>query len=201
VGLILFYTFALSTFLAAIGVVTTRNIVYAALFLLGALTGVAGLFVLLLAEFLALVQLLIYGGAIIIVILFGLMLTRTGEYEAVNEHKRWPFAAIASIALFALLATAIVADDTGADQRRGVDLTTIGTELFEQWAVPFEIASLVLLVALVGAIVIGKAGGPDDPADTTPPAPPRDDLPAPEPRARRVPNRRPPARRPRGARS
>ncbi|MXW30579.1 MAG: NADH-quinone oxidoreductase subunit J, partial [Chloroflexi bacterium] len=67
-GLILFYAAATLTLFASFGVVATRNIVHAALFLLAALAGVAGLFVLLYAEFLALVQLLIYGGAIIIVI-------------------------------------------------------------------------------------------------------------------------------------
>ncbi|MEE8519398.1 MAG: NADH-quinone oxidoreductase subunit J [Dehalococcoidia bacterium] len=202
-SLILFYFLGAATLMAAVGVVTTRNIVYAALFLLGALTGVAGLFVLLFAEFLALVQLLIYGGAIIIVILFGLMLTRSGEYEAVGEHRRWPFAAAASVGLFAVLAVAAVGDSDlfNSDARVGVDLTTLGTTLFEDWAVPFEIASLVLLVALIGAVVIGRAGGPDDPGDVTvPPLPAEESTPPP----RRAPaqTRRPrtPARRTRRAR-
>ena len=77
-GLAFFYIAGAVTLFGAIGVVVTRNVVYAALFLLVSLAGVAGTFVLLYAEFLALVQVLIYGGAIIIVILFGLMLTRTG---------------------------------------------------------------------------------------------------------------------------
>lgn len=150
--------------LAAVGVVTTRNVVYAALFLLTSLVGVAGLFVLLFAEFLALVQILIYGGAIIIVILFALMLTRTTEFQAASEHRRWPFAALVSGGLFALLAAAAIGDSGtyNSDERAGIDLVTLGTGLFEQWAVPFEIASVLLLVALIGAIVIGRTGEDED---------------------------------------
>ena len=109
-GLILFYAAATLTLFASFGVVATRNIVHAALFLLAALAGVAGLFVLLYAEFLALVQLLIYGGAIIIVILFALMLTRSGEYEGETETRRRPFAALAAALLFGLMTAVFVAD-------------------------------------------------------------------------------------------
>ena len=77
-GSVFFYVAALVVVVGGFGVVTTKNIVHAALFLLAALSGVAGLFVLLYAEFLALVQLLIYGGAITIVILFAVMLTHQG---------------------------------------------------------------------------------------------------------------------------
>ena len=163
-GLILFYAAATLTLFAAFGVVATRNIVHAALFLLAALAGVAGLFVLLYAEFLALVQLLIYGGAIIIVILFALMLTRTGEYEGETETRRRPFAALAAAGLFGLMAAVFVADSGqfNTNTRQPVPFDTLAKDLFEAWAVPFEIASLVLLVALIGAVVIGRAGREED---------------------------------------
>ena len=166
-GLVLFYIVGTATLLAAIGVVATRNVVYGALFLLGALSGVAGLFVLLLAEFLALVQLLIYGGAIIIVILFALMLTRRGEYQVATDHRRRPFAALVSVGLFALLVSAAVGDSEkyNSTVRSGVSLKDLGVGLFEQWAVPFEVASVVLLVALIGAVVIGGVGGAADDAE------------------------------------
>ena len=109
-GLLLFYAAATLTLFASFGVVATRNIVHAALFLLAALGGVAGLFVLLYAEFLALVQLLIYGGAVTIVILFALMLTRSGEYEGETETRRRPFAALAAAVLFGLMTAVFVAD-------------------------------------------------------------------------------------------
>jgi NADH-quinone oxidoreductase subunit J len=163
-SLVAFYAFGALTLIAALGVVSTRNIVYGALFLLASLMGVAGLFVVLYAEFLALVQVLIYGGAIIIVILFAVMLTRSGEYQVANEHNRWPFAMLVSGGLFALLATAVVGDAPtyNSELRKGVNLETLGTGLFEQWAVPFEVASIVLLVALIGAIVISRAGDGED---------------------------------------
>ena len=163
-SLVVFYVLAALTLLAAVGVVTTRNVVYAALFLLASLTGVAGLFVLLFAEFLALVQILIYGGAIIIVILFALMLTRNTEYQGASEHRRWPFAALVSGSLFGVMTVAVIGDSSryNADERTGVDFITLGTGLFERWAVPFEIASVLLLVALIGAIVIGRSAGEDE---------------------------------------
>ena len=163
-GLVLFYAAATLTLFASFGVVATRNIVHAALFLLAALAGVAGLFVLLYAEFLALVQLLIYGGAIIIVILFALMLTRSGEYEGETETRRRPFAAVAAALLFGLMTAVFVADagQFNPDTREPVPFGTLAKDLFEVWAVPFEIASLVLLVALIGAVVIGRAGREED---------------------------------------
>ncbi len=163
-GLVLFFAAATLTLFASFGVVATRNIVHAALFLLAALAGVAGLFVLLYAEFLALVQLLIYGGAIIIVILFALMLTRSGEYEGETETRRRPFAAIAAMLLFGLMTAVFVADAErfNTNTREAVPFGTLAKDLFEAWAVPFEIASLVLLVALIGAVVIGRAGREED---------------------------------------
>ncbi|MDA1172931.1 MAG: NADH-quinone oxidoreductase subunit J [Chloroflexi bacterium] len=163
-GLVLFYILGGITIVAALGVVTTRNIVYGALFLLVSLMGVAGLFVVLVAEFLALVQLLIYGGAIIIVILFALMLTRETDFSIATEHRRWPVAAVVSLALFGLLASSAINDSSlyNSDRRSGIGIEELGTGLFENWAVPFEIASIVLLVALIGAIVIGRSGDEED---------------------------------------
>ena len=80
-SLVLFYIAGALTLGGALGVVMTRNIVYAAFALLAAMTGVAGVFLLMFAEFLALVQVLIYGGAVVIVILFALMLTRIQDFE------------------------------------------------------------------------------------------------------------------------
>ena len=161
---IAFYVIAVASLVAAFGVVTSSNIVHAALFLLAALLGVAATFVLLYAEFLALVQVLIYGGAVIIVILFALMLTRAAEYQAESETRRWPLAAFVSSALFALMAVVFISDSAryNSGEHEAVPLETLARDLFVEWAVPFEIASLVLLVALVGAVVIGRAGREED---------------------------------------
>ena len=148
---------------SAVMVVITRNIIYAALALLLSLGGVAGIFVLLLAEFLALVQILIYGGAIVIVMLFAIMLTRRQEFQVTTEHHQWWIAALASIGLFILMVTAFRSDEHvfGSSSVNGVSVESLGTTLFTQWAVPFEIASLVLLIALIGAIVITRSEGSD----------------------------------------
>ena len=101
-SLVLFYVVAALTLGGALGVVMTRNIVYAAFALLASLIGVAGIFLLAFAEFLALVQVLIYGGAIVIVILFALMLTRIEDFEHLTDHRQWPVAAIVAIAVFGI---------------------------------------------------------------------------------------------------
>ena len=140
--------------------VMTRNIVYAAFSLLASLIGVAGLFLTAFAEFLALVQVLIYGGAIVIVILFALMLTRIQDFENLSGNRQWPVAAVVSALLFALLAgSAFFTKVETVSERQGVSLDSLGQTLFEQWAVPFEIASLVLLVALIGVVVMVGANG------------------------------------------
>ena len=160
-ALVVFYVLSAATLFAAAGVVTTRNVVYAALFLLAALASTAGLFVFLLAEFLALVQVLIYGGAIVIVLLFAIMLTRSNTYETSTEHRQWPIAAVASVVLFGLITASFFndAERFNSNIRSGVDLEMLSTELFTTWAIPFEIASVVLLIALVGAIVISHSDG------------------------------------------
>ena len=155
-SLVLFYVAGALTLGGALAVVLTRNIVYAAFALLASLMGVAG------AEFLALVQVLIYGGAIVIVILFSLMLTRIEDFRVLSDNRQWPFAALAALGVFALLAAAIVGTSVRTVDRRSVDFETLGETLFVQWAVPFEVASLVLLVALIGAIVLVRTSGGRD---------------------------------------
>ena len=140
-----------------LGVVTTRNVAHAALFLLVSLGAVAGVFVLLVAEFLALVQVLIYGGAVTIVLLFALMLTRLEEFSSVRDNPQRPLAVLAGLAVFGALAAALVSQRLETQELRGPSLAELGGELFTRWVVPFEIASLVLLIALVGAVVLARA--------------------------------------------
>ena len=146
----------------ALGVVMSRNIVYAAIALLASLLGVAGLFLLAFAEFLALVQLLIYGGAVVIVILFALMLTRIEDFNHLTDNRQWPIAAIVAIALFVVFAASIVGTSVRTTAREGISFEAMGTSLFTDWAVPFEVASLVLLVALIGAVVLVRTTGGRD---------------------------------------
>ena len=162
-SLVLFYIAGALTLGGALGVVVTKNIVYAAFALLVALMGVAGVFLLAFAEFLALVQVLIYGGAIVIVILFALMLTRIEDFAHLTDNRQWPLAALVAAGIFGLLLAAIVGTSVRTtEDRQGVGFDTLGDTLFTQWAVPFEVASLVLLVALIGAIVMVRSDGSRD---------------------------------------
>ncbi|MCH8060941.1 MAG: NADH-quinone oxidoreductase subunit J [Chloroflexi bacterium] len=161
-SLVLFYVVGALTLGGALGVVMTRNIVYAAFALLASLIGVAGIFLLAFAEFLALVQVLIYGGAIVIVILFALMLTRIEDFEHLTDHRQWPIAAIVAIAVFGIFAATIVTTTVRTTEREGISFEALGDSLFTQWAVPFEVASLVLLVALIGSVVLVRSTGGRD---------------------------------------
>lgn len=161
-SLVLFYVTGALTLGGALVVVMSRNIVYAAFGLLASMVGVAGLFLLAYAEFLALAQLLIYGGAIVIVILFALMLTRIEDFESLSDHPQWPIAAIVAIAVFGVIAATVVGTAVPASERASISFTALGTSLFTEWAVAFEVASLVLLVALIGAVVMVRSTGGRD---------------------------------------
>ena len=118
----------------------SRNIVYAAFGLLASMVGVAGLFLLAFAEFLALAQILIYGGAIVIVILFALMLTRIEDFESLSDHPQWPIAAIVAIAVFGVIAATVVGTAVPDSERASISFTALGISLFTEWAVAFEVA-------------------------------------------------------------
>lgn len=154
----IFYVIAALAVGGALGVVFMRSTVYAALFLILSLLAVSGVYILLASEFLALVQILIYGGAVTVLFLFALMLTRVSDIEETMVGAQWPLAAVASAFLAGLLIAAVATSNWPGDagQITAVPFETVGDALFRQWAVPFEIASLVLLVALIGAIIIGR---------------------------------------------
>ena len=151
-----FYLASVLVIVGGILVVTTRNIVYAAFALLVSMLGTAGVFLLAFAEFLAIVQILIYGGAVVIVVLFALMLTRIEDFRKLSQNNRWYLAAIASIALFLMLVIFTLSTSVPTSDRQGVSIKELGEHLFTYWAVPFEVASIVLLIALIGAIVLVK---------------------------------------------
>jgi NADH-quinone oxidoreductase subunit J len=159
VAQLIFYIIAALAVAGGLGVVFMRNAVYAALFLILNLLAVAGLYILLASEFLALVQILVYGGAVTVIFLFALMLTRVADMSETLIGSQWPAAAAVSALLGGLLVTAVGTSDWPGDaagEVTRIPFPTLGDALFNQWAAPFEIASLVLLVALVGAIVIAR---------------------------------------------
>jgi len=156
---VMFYIVAALALAGGMGVVFSQDIVHAALFLIMTLLMTAGVFVLVSAEFLGLVQILLYGGAVTILVIFALMLTRARESTAKLNGSQWPFGLVAAAGLAAVLVLMMRRTDWPGDaaQPTYVGLEKIGTALFNDYALPFEIASLVLLVALVGAIVIARS--------------------------------------------
>jgi NADH-quinone oxidoreductase subunit J len=153
-----FYVIAALTVMGGMGVVFARNVVYSALFLILALLAVAGIFLLLSAEFLALVQVLIYGGAVTILVLFALMLTRVQDMPAAMDGPQKPFALLAALGVLSIFILAAVGTDWPGqtEQINAIPLRDLGDALFRTWALPFEVASLVLMVALVGSIVLAR---------------------------------------------
>ena len=153
---LVFYLLALIAILAAVGTVTVPNVVHSALFLILSLLSVAGFYILLSSEFLALVQILVYAGAVATIVLFGLMITGGREMPTSNIGSQWPLGLLFAGALMVALLTAVIDTDWPRDagQITIVSVNTLGDALFSQWLLPFEIASVVLLIALIGAIVI-----------------------------------------------
>ncbi len=154
----IFYLVAAATVIGALGVVLARNVVHSALFLILSLLSVAGVFILLSAEFLAIVQVLIYGGAVTILILFAMMLTRVRDMPQAMDGPQRPFAALAAGAFLGVSVLAVVSTDWPGETEKitVIPFEDLGRALFRTWAIPFEIASLVLLVALVGAIILAR---------------------------------------------
>ena len=148
------------TVLAAIGMVSTRNIVHAALFLVMVLGGLAANYVLLTAEFIATTQVLVYIGAVMVLFLFGIMLTRApiGRIPQMTGAT-WPVAALSALALGGITVYALI-DRFGADSL-ATDNTVFRTadvsdSVFSQYIIPFEAVSVLLLAALIGAVVLAR---------------------------------------------
>jgi NADH-quinone oxidoreductase subunit J len=155
---LVFAVVALITAAAAIKTVTSTNLVHAALFLAVTLAGIAGVFLVLSADFLALVQLVVYVGAVAVLFLFGLMLTRApiGREALDSDHRGMALGV--SGTLFVLLSGLIISafGDVRVDTVGGPRTADIGLALFRDWVLPFEVLSMLLLAALVGAILLSR---------------------------------------------
>ncbi len=160
-GTVVFFIFAILAIAAAWGVVTSKNIMHSALYLALSFSGVAVLYVLMNADYLAAVQLLIYTGGIAIMVVFAIMLTLRGEICDSNpENKAWGWGAIVSTLLFIMLALVIL---TNTDWRilptpwtSGGSAADISLLLLTKFMIPFEAAAVLLTVALVGAVILAK---------------------------------------------
>ena len=158
-----FWILAITIAVSAIGVVRSQNVVHAALFLVVVLAGVAAIYILVAAEFVAWVQVLIYIGAIVILFLFGIMLTRAPmRPEGSMDNSQRLAAAIVSLFLFGVITALFVDAYHGKEIKLSDDLVLIGnsghiaSDIFRNYLVPFEVVSMLLLAALVGAVVIAR---------------------------------------------
>ncbi len=158
---VIFAAFALVALGSAVLVVSSRQLVHAALWLVVTLGAVAGCYLVMGAEFVAWMQVLIYVGAVVVLLVFALMLTRApiGRSADLTTGNRWLALGVAVTVLVALVAMFVDGFRTAviAAPAHGVTTTaTIGEVLFRYWILPFEALSVLLLAALVGAIVISR---------------------------------------------
>ena len=156
---IVFAALAVAMVVAGVKVVTTQNVVRAALYLVVVLAGVAAIFVLLAAEFVAVVQILVYIGAIVVLFLFGIMLTRApvGRDVGLDNDQRWLGALVALLLLGVL--GGVLADGFGAQKIRfgPVQRTgAVGDSILGPYVIAFEVVSVLLLAALVGAVALAR---------------------------------------------
>jgi NADH-quinone oxidoreductase subunit J len=165
--LVLFWVFAVATVVAASGVILLRNPVASAMSLVATFFFLAGIYVLLWAHTIAALQVLVYAGAIMVLFLFVIMLLSLSEQGPTMTFSAWRIAGVVSVV--AMLAALVMVfrrlPATGSlawtgDAARLGDFGTIkhlGAVLYTQWLFPFEAVSLLLLVAIVGAVVVAKA--------------------------------------------
>jgi NADH-quinone oxidoreductase subunit J len=154
-----FYILAVLILGSALMVVTLRNIFHCALFLVLCLFSIAGIYILLEAEFIAAVQVLIYVGAVTILMIFAVMLTHqlTGKtIRQVNDQPVPAFLIVLSLLILTLLALSKTAWEVASSSGVSPSATELGRALMTFYVLPFEIVSVVLLVALIGAIVISR---------------------------------------------
>jgi NADH-quinone oxidoreductase subunit J len=154
-----FYLVAIITVGSALMVAFSRNIIYSAFSLLGTFAGIAGIYVFLGADFVAAVQLLIYVGGILILILFAVMLThRITDVEITNRAAgRIPALIVTGVFIYLLVQTVRETPWVKAKEVIYQPTTaTIGNLFLDSYLLPFELASLVLLAALIGAVVISR---------------------------------------------
>jgi NADH-quinone oxidoreductase subunit J len=156
---VIFVLLAIITLGAALMVVTSRNLLHSALWLIVSFFGIAGVFILLHAEFLAVVQVLVYVGAISMLIIFAIMLTRRIMDPAQPRfNSQWGLVAGFAALLFVGLAAVatrvtwpVVAGAVPADV-----IARLGADFVGVYAVPFEVASVLLVAAMIGAIIIAR---------------------------------------------
>ena len=157
---VIFWLLAITMAFSAMRVVTVRNVVHAALYLVVTLMGAAAMYIMLFAEFVAWVQVLVYVGAIVVLALFGLMLTRAPIGSGDFDNDQRGLAALVAAAIFGLTSWVMLKAFEGQEvnyaRETGTTSEEVGREIFSRYVLPFEVVSVLLLAALVGAVVIAR---------------------------------------------
>ena len=153
---------------AALLVVLGRDIIRSGLWLVLSFAGLAGIYALLGSTLLAVAQVLVYIGAISVLILFAIMLTQAGDANLPSPfHRQVWLAAVAALVVVGLIGWAVTATDWGnATVVVGIVLDTMAAAIFTDYALPFEILSLLLLVAIIGAIYLARRPEDDERANS-----------------------------------
>lgn len=156
-SLILFYVYAAVAVIGAIGMVSSPKLVHAVMWLFATLFAIAALYLSLGSEFLAAMQLFVYGGAVTVLVLFVLMLARPTETATSKPRAtRTIAAAVLCAAFFAALAATLGGASFSHDVAGAHDTAQLAQILFSRYALPFELAGLALTIALIGAIVLAR---------------------------------------------
>ena len=162
-NVLVFLVLGILTLAAAVKVVTAPSVMHAAIFLLGSFVTIAGIYFVLSAEFLGVAQLLIYAGAVATVIIFAVMLSDAVSSNPLGlspKHRLRPSAAFIALTFAATLVNLVARVDWPRfDYSRPDTMAALGRKLFTDYAVPNEVASVILLVALVGAIALSMKEG------------------------------------------
>jgi len=156
---VLFFILAIVAVAAGVGVIAQRNAVRSALFLLVNFCCLAGLYILLNAQFVAVVQVIVYAGAIVVLFLFVVMLLGMEQAEETPDPLRyqWIVGGLLGILLLVGIVWALIPMDMGPGPDLAIDnVRLLGAALLTDYVIPFELASVVLLVAIIGAVVLAK---------------------------------------------
>jgi NADH-quinone oxidoreductase subunit J len=166
VGVIVaFYILAVLTLGSAVMVAMVKDLVHAVLFLILSFIGVAGLYITLSADFVAVVQVLIYAGAISVLMLFAILLTPQSARDNSAVSFKAPISVVAGAIGAIIVFVALKTDWATADGDGNTYSNTaaeIGRALLDPYVLPFEVASVLLVIAMVGAIVLVRPGGPEE---------------------------------------
>lgn len=145
---------------SALAVVLSRNIVHSALFLVVTFVAVAGIYAILGVDYIAAVQILVYAGAIAIILVFGIMLTKRGDMKDSNLFSKYKYAGfLVSVAFLAVTVYMIALSDLPAIAgEMGSTVRLVAIDMFGDFVIPFEGAAILLLVAMVGAVMLARGG-------------------------------------------